>query len=89
MECLELLINEFHCDINTKDAFGRTILHNACAEGHINLLRALVLKYGCDCQDVHSEVSNMQMIVEKIKRIGEVCIAWNYPCTIDLVFINN
>ena len=65
---MELLINDFHCDINTKDAFGWTILHKACANGHINLLRALVLKYGCDCQDVHTEVSNVRMIVEKMKR---------------------
>ena len=48
VECVELLINEFHCDINTKGAHGRNILHNACVEGHTSLVRHLVTKYSCD-----------------------------------------
>ena len=48
VECVELLINEFHCDINTKDSNGRSILHKAYAKGHIGLLRLLVVKYGFD-----------------------------------------
>ena len=48
MECLELLINEFNCDINTKDAIGQTILHNACNNSHTSLVRHLVTKYSCD-----------------------------------------
>ena len=47
MECVELLINEFHCDINTKSSIGRTILHNACVNGHTSLVRLLVTKYSC------------------------------------------
>ena len=26
VECVELLINEFHCDINTKGSYGKTIV---------------------------------------------------------------
>ena len=44
----ELLINEFHCDINPKDAIGRTILHLACYAGNTSLVRHLVTKYSCD-----------------------------------------
>ena len=45
VECLELLINEFHCDINTKSAIGRTILHHACSNGHTSLVRHLVTTF--------------------------------------------
>ena len=48
VECVELLINEFHYDINTKDDFGGTILHIACEEGHTSLVRHLVTKYSSD-----------------------------------------
>ena len=37
-----------HCDINTKDAKGRTILHKACINGDTSLVRHLVTKYSCD-----------------------------------------
>ena len=55
LECVELLINEFHCDINTKGAYGRTILHNACYYGHTSLVRLLVTKYKCDLKASDSE----------------------------------
>ena len=67
MECVELLINEFHCDKSTKRFDGKTILQNACLSGHNSLLRTLVLKYDCNLQEVHTAASNVQML-EKLKR---------------------
>ena len=68
VECVELLINEFHCDINTMGSNGRSVVHNACENSHINLLRALVLKYSCDFQYVDTSLSNVQALIEKLKR---------------------
>ena len=47
-EAALVLITEFNCDVNVKDMAGRSLLHNACEGGNVNLVRTLILKHGAD-----------------------------------------
>ena len=40
------LIDEFKCNPNTKGSKGRTILHYAAQNGHVDIVRKLVREYG-------------------------------------------
>ena len=45
---VQCLIDEFSCSTDTKGIEGRTILHDACNAGHIELAEILLTRYNLD-----------------------------------------
>jgi ankyrin repeat protein len=41
LDCLRFLIEDKHCDVNTKDKFCMSLLHIACENGQIEIIRYL------------------------------------------------
>ena len=50
VELVSYLINVAGCDINTRGLEGRTILHKACEENHLEVVKFLVTEIKCDLQ---------------------------------------
>ena len=48
MELINMLVKEYGCSPHTKGFNGRTLLHNACNGGHVDVARKLVTEYGAD-----------------------------------------
>ena len=48
MELINMLVKECGCSPHTKGFKGRTLLHNACEGGHVDVARKLVTEYGAD-----------------------------------------
>ena len=47
-EVLDVLISEFGSTPSVKGFNGRTPLHQACKENHLDVVEKLVSEYGCD-----------------------------------------
>ena len=47
------LVEQYHCDLGSRDLLGNTPLHEACGKGHVDIVRYLVGKQGCSttCQN--------------------------------------
>ena len=47
------LVEQYHCDLESRDKASDTPLHVACREGHVDLVRYLVSEQGCSaiCQN--------------------------------------
>ena len=48
MELINMLVKEYGCSPHTKGQYGRTLLHQACDGGHVDVARKLVTEYGAD-----------------------------------------
>ena len=48
MELINVLVKECGCSPHTKGRVGRTLLHNACDGGNVDVARKLVTEYGAD-----------------------------------------
>ena len=46
-------VEQYHCDLESRDVMGNTPLHEACYWGHVNIVRYLVGEQGCStaCQN--------------------------------------
>ena len=79
------LVEQYHCDPESRDNDGDTPLHVACCEGHVNVVKYLVSEQGCNiaCQNkdgdtpVHVACGEGHLAMAKIILAGLNCSA---PC---------
>ena len=57
-EVVRVLIKEFHFDVNSR---GRTPLHEACFQGHTDLVRELVNEHGADLEAKYNKSRDVLM----------------------------
>lgn len=50
------ILLEKNCDKNMKNEDGLTLVHQACIEGNIEMLRVLVMQFGCDLTIADNEM---------------------------------
>ncbi len=53
------LINDFHCDVNVRGLFGRSLLHSACVGGNVSLVETLIREHKADIVDKDSQNSTL------------------------------
>jgi len=48
-------VEQYHCDPESRDKDGDTLLHEACCKGHLDVVRYLVSERGCStaCENKH------------------------------------
>ena len=53
------LVEQYHCDPESRDIVGDTPLHEACRRGHVDIVRYLVSERGCstacECQNTNGD----------------------------------
>merc|ERR1711879_336644 len=61
LEHIVELIDSLHVDVSDRDGYGYTALHNACFNGHLTIVRAL-LERGAEVTSVSNELAVVKEI---------------------------
>ena len=77
------LVEQYHCDLESKDNVGDTPLHVAYHNGHVDIVRYLVCEQGCStaCQNkdgdtlLHKACREGQLAIAEILLTGQNCSA--------------
>ena len=51
----KILVEQYHCDLESKDEWGDTALHVACHEGHMDVVRYLISEQECSTERQNKE----------------------------------
>ena len=77
------LVEQYHCDLESRDLYGDTPLHEACRVGHVDIVRYLVSEQECStaCQNkkgdtpLHVACRKGHLTMVKALTSGQDCIA--------------